>query len=391
MKLALKMFNFVSIILLLKYLLPMAHKAQQQLLYEIGITLLPGVGDVNAKKLIAYCGGVEAVFKQKKSHLLKIEGIGEKLANAIVNQAVLARAEEEILFIEKNNIQPLFYMDEGFPVRLKQAMDGPILTYVKGNAQLNQSKILAIVGTRKVTEHGKEICDKIVADFKDDQVLIVSGLAYGVDTQAHKSCVENNIQTLGVLAHGLDRIYPGANKQLAKRMIENGGLITDFVSQTNPDAVNFPKRNRIIAGLADATLVIESASKGGSLITADIANSYNRDVFAIPGRPADTYSRGTNFLIRSNRAALVESANDIRYLMGWDAVKHDQPIQHKLFIDLKPEEELLIEIIRQEKEPTIDIIALKAQIPMSQVSATLLNLEFEGLVRCLPGKVFKLI
>lgn len=369
----------------------MNNKTEQQLLYEIGITLLPGVGDVNAKKLIAYCGGVEAVFNQKKGQLLKIEGIGEKLANVIVNQAVLARAEEEIAFIKKNDIQPMFYMDEDFPLRLKQAMDGPVMVYFKGNALLNQNKVLAIVGTRKVTEHGKAICDKIVASFKDDHVLIVSGLAYGVDTQAHKSSVENGLQTLGVLAHGLDRIYPGVNKQLAKRMIENGGLITDFVSQTNPDAVNFPKRNRIIAGLADATLVIESASKGGSLITADIANSYNRDVFAVPGRPEDSYSRGTNFLIRSNRAALVESADDIRYLMGWDAVKRDQPIQHKLFIDLKPEEKLLIEIIRQEKEPTIDIIALKAQMPMSAVSATLLNLEFEGLVRCLPGKVFKLI
>lgn len=364
---------------------------QDKLLYEIGITLLPGVGDVNAKKLIAYCGGVEAVFKQKKSQLLKIDGIGLKLAEAIINQQVLKRAEAEITFIEKNKIQALFYTDKNFPIRLKQAMDGPVILYFKGNANLNQAKILAVVGTRKVTEQGKAICDLIIAEFENEDVLIVSGLAYGVDTQAHKSSLDHNLETVGVLAHGLDRIYPGTNQALAKRMVEQGGLLTDFISETIPDAPNFPKRNRIIAGLADATLVIESAIKGGSLITADIANSYNRDVFAVPGRPTDKYSSGTNFLIRTNRAALVESAKDIRYLMGWDSPRNEVSVQKKLFIELKPEEEILINIIQEEKDPTIDLIALKAQMPMSKVSATLLNLEFEGLVRCFPGKVFKLI
>nr|MDA3906225.1 DNA-processing protein DprA [Bacteroidales bacterium] len=314
-----------------------------------------------------------------------------KLADAIVNQKVLKGAEKEIAFIEKNNIQALFFTDKNFPLRLKQAMDGPVMLYFKGNANLNQSKILSVVGTRKVTEYGKIICDQIIEGFKNEDMLIVSGLAYGVDTQAHKSSLEHSLNTVGVLAHGLDRIYPGINRELAKRMLDQGGLLTDFISGTNPDAPNFPKRNRIIAGLADATLVIESATKGGSLITADIANSYNRDVFAVPGRPKDKYSRGANFLIRTNRAALVESADDIRYIMGWDSPKKEKPIQQKLFIELKPEEELLMKIIREEKESTIDLIALKAQMPMSKVSATLLNLEFEGLVRCLPGKVFKLI
>ncbi len=369
----------------------MTQKPQSQLLYEIGITLLPGIGDVNAKKLIAYCGGVEAVFKNKKSQLLKIEGIGPKLADAIVNQSVLKRAESEISFIENNNIQTLFFTDKNYPIRLKQTLDGPVMIYYKGKADLNQSKIIAIVGTRKITDHGKAICDQIISDFKGDEVLIVSGLAYGVDTQAHKSSVDYGLPTIGVLAHGLDRIYPGINRALAKKMVEKGGLLTDFISGTNPDAQNFPKRNRIIAGLADATLVIESATKGGSLITADIANSYNRDVFAVPGRPDDAYSRGTNFLIRTNRAALVETANDIRYIMGWDRPRNEISIQKRLFIELKPEEELLMNIIREEKDPTIDFIALKAQMPMSKVSATLLNMEFEGLIRCLPGKVFKLI
>lgn len=369
----------------------MFQKTHDQLLYEIAITLLPGVGDVNAKKLIAYCGGVEALFKQKKSHLLKIEGIGRKLADAIVNQQVLKKAEEEIAFIEKNKIQTLFYTDKNFPNRLKQAMDAPVILYLKGNANLNQQKIISIVGTRKVTAHGKTICDQIISGFEGENILIVSGLAYGVDTQAHKSSLEYGLNTVGVLAHGLDRIYPAINRELAKRMMDQGGLLTDFVSGTNPDAPNFPKRNRIIAGLADATLVIESDTKGGSLITADIANSYNRDVFAVPGRPDDQYSRGTNFLIRTNRAALVESANDIRYFMGWDLVKKNANIQPKLFVDLNPEEEILINIMREEKEATIDVIALKANMPMSKVSVNLLNLEFEGLVRCLPGKVFKLI
>ncbi|MCD6091674.1 MAG: DNA-processing protein DprA [Bacteroidales bacterium] len=369
----------------------MSQNAPEHLVYEIGITLLPGVGDVNAKKLIAYCGGVEAVFRSKKSHLLKINGIGSKLAEAIVSQTILKRAEAEVNFLEKNKIQALFFTDEKFPNRLKQAMDGPVMLYFKGNANLNQSKIIAVVGTRKMTDHGKAICDRIISEFKEEDVLIVSGLAYGVDTQAHKSSLAYGLKTVGVLAHGLDRIYPGINRELAKRMLNQGGLLTDFMSGTNPDAPNFPKRNRIIAGLADAALVIESATKGGSLITADIANSYNRDVFAIPGRPDDKYSRGTNFLIRTNRAALVESASDIRYLMGWDQPKKDVLIQKKLFIELTPDEETLIQIIREEKEVSIDLIALKAKMPMSKVSATLLNLEFEGLLRCLPGKVFKLI
>ena len=217
---------------------------QNQLLYEIGITLLPGVGDVNAKKLIAYCGGVEAVFKQKKSHLLKIEGIGQKLAEAIVNQSVLKRAEEEVVFIEKNNIQVSFFTDKGFPMRLKQAMDGPVILYFKGNGNLNQHKILSVVGTRKVTDRGKEICDQIISGFENEDILIVSGLAYGVDTQAHKSSLEAGLNTVGVLAHGLDRIYPSANRELAKRMLEQGGLLTDFISKTNPDAQKFSQKEQ---------------------------------------------------------------------------------------------------------------------------------------------------
>jgi len=364
---------------------------QQTLLYQIALTLLPGVGDVNAKKLIAYCGGVDAVFKQKKSHLLKIEGVGPKLADVIVNQQVFKRAEEELKFIEKNQIRTLFFTDKDFPQRLKQAPDSPVLLYFKGKADLNSAKILSVVGTRKVTEQGREMCQQIIAGFANEDILIVSGLAYGVDTEAHKASLENGLSTVAVLAHGLDRLYPHANKALAKRMLSRGGLLTDFVSNTNPDAPNFPKRNRIIAGLSDATLVVESAKKGGSLITADIANSYNRDVFAVPGRPTDTYSQGTNFLIRTNRAALVETANDIRYLMGWEKEKKIQAVQKSLFVELQADEKKLVDILGEEKEMSIDQIALKAQMPMSKVSAALLNLEFEGMLRSLPGKRYKLI
>ncbi|MBN2237667.1 MAG: DNA-processing protein DprA [Bacteroidales bacterium] len=362
-----------------------------QLIYQIGITLLPGIGDISAKKLIAYCGGAKEVFDQTKTQLLRVEGIGSKLAEAISNQSVLSRAEKEVKFIEKNAIQTFFYLDEDYPQRLKHAMDSPIMLYFKGKADLNQSKILSIVGTRKVTENGKAICDQIIADFKTEQLLIVSGLAYGVDTQAHKSSVENGLATVGVLAHGLDRLYPSANKALAKKMLESGGLLTDFPSETNPDAPNFPRRNRIIAGLSDATLVVESAEKGGSLITAEIANGYNRDVFAVPGRPGDAYSKGTNFLIKTNRAALVESAADIRYQMGWDQPTKDQVIQQKLFVELSPDEELLLKIIQNQQEIPIDLIAIQSKMPMSKVSATLLNMEFAGLIRCLPGKVYKVV
>lgn len=361
------------------------------LLYQIGLTLLPGVGDVLGKKLVAYCGGVEAVFKQKKKALEKVPGIGQKLVNAILSQTVLQRAEEEIAFIEKNNITPLFYLDKKYPSRLKNCIDSPIMLYFKGNADFNVPKIISIVGTRKATEYGKEICEKIVKDLKSQDVLVVSGLAYGIDTCAHKASLDNNLKTVAVLGHGLDRIYPYLNKSLSEKITDHGGLLTEFMSKTKPDRENFPRRNRIIAGVADGTLVVEAARSGGALITAEIANSYNRDVFSVPGRIGDTWSAGCNHLIKTNKAHLVQSAEDILYIMGWQQANQVKPrIQRELFIELAPEEEKITDVLRMEDTMGIDDICLKTSMPTSKVAAALLNLEFQGLVRVLPGKVYKL-
>lgn len=358
--------------------------------YKIAINLIPGISDINGKKLIAYCGGAEAVFKEKKSNLLKIPGMGEATASKILNAEVLKRADQEIEFITKKKIKTFYFLDDDYPERLKHCIDGPIMMYYKGNADLNSKKIIAIVGTRKASGYGKSVCNSIISELKGMDVVVVSGLAYGIDTIAHKEALKNEIKTVGILAHGLDRIYPSVNKSLAGKMINHGGLLTDFTSLTNPDRENFPKRNRIVAGIADAVLVVESAAKGGALITADIANSYNRDVFAIPGRSSDVYSQGCNYLIKTNRALLVNNANDIKLFMGWDDTRKSKSVQKKLFVNLTSTDKKIIKILEEHQKIGIDKICLLAQMPSSKVASVLLNLEFDGVVECLPGKVFRM-
>lgn len=370
----------------------MSTTTANQLIYSIALTLLPGVGHVNARKLIAFTGSPEALFNEKKSALKKIDGIGDYVANSVANsKEFLETAEKEITFIEKNGIKPLFFTDEDFPVRLNQCADGPILIYTKGNANLNSQHIVSIVGTRKATDYGRETCRRLVEGLAQLNVLVVSGLAYGIDTAAHRYSLDYSLPTVGVLAHGLDRIYPQANSHLAGRMLEKGGLVTEFMSNINPDRENFPMRNRIIAGLADATIVIEAGSTGGALITADIANSYNRDVFAVPGRIGDAYSEGCNNLIKTNRAALVQKAEDIFYIMGWDkkpVIK--EPAQQKLFVQLQPDEEAIVDYLQKNGESGIDKLCLETNLTAGKVAAALLNLECEGLIKSLPGKIYKM-
>lgn len=357
--------------------------------YQIALTLIPGIGDIVGKKLVAYCGGVEAVFNENRSALLKIPGIGSSTVNSIISQKVLHIAEKEISFIERNNIRPLFYTDKEYPRRLLNCEDGPLLLYYKGNADLNAQRVIGFVGTRKATNQGRVICNQFIVGLKSKEVLVVSGLAYGIDSCAHKAALDSGLKTVGVLGHGLDRIYPVQNKNLAYNMLDNGGLLTEFISQTNPDRENFPKRNRIIAGMCDAIVVIESARKGGGLITAGIANSYNRDVFAIPGRVNDEYSRGCNMLIKSNRAALAESAADIAYIMGWDDIKVNVKKQRNLFLQLTENQKLILKLIEDINEISIDKLVIKSALPSSKVAAALLTLEFEGLIQSLPGKLYK--
>ena len=362
-----------------------------RLLYQIGISLIPGIGVVNAKKLIAHCGSAEAVFKESKSTLMKVPGMGSHLANNILNQKVLHRAEEEIDFIVKYNINALYYKEETFPQRLLNCYDHPIMLYYKGNADLNTKRILAVVGTRRATAYGRNRCEEMVEGLKEKEVLVVSGLAYGIDSCAHRKAVENKLPTIGILGHGLDRLYPAQNRKLAEKMVQNGGLLTEYISQTTPDRENFPKRNRIVAGMSDAILVVESDKRGGALITAEVGNSYNRDVFSVPGKVGDRFSRGCNFLIKTNKAFLAESAADIAYIMGWDDRIIKRKEQLELFVNLSPEEKKMVSLLEQNGETGIDKLVIQSELSTSKVAAALLNLEFQGMINALPGKRYKLV
>lgn len=365
-----------------------------QLRYKIGITLIKGIGNVLAKNLIAYVGDVEAIFLESPKKLAKIPGIGELLSAEIAQQDVLKQADKEIEFINKNGIIPLYYTDENYPFRLKECADSPIILYLKGNTDFNTGRYIAIVGTRNATEYGKELCKKLISDLASTQpdITIVSGLAYGIDICAHKAALDNNCRTFGILGHGLDRIYPATHRPTAVKMLEHGGLVTEYLSGTNPDKQNFVKRNRIIAGVCDAIVVVESGAKGGSLITANLAESYNRDVFAFPGRVGDNISEGCNQLIKTNKAALIESAADLEYAMGWEKLTtKKEAMQPPLFVNLTKEQQALVTYLHKEKNGTqLNHLAIAMNLPVSKISSMLLELEFNGVVKCLPGNIYKL-
>ena len=357
--------------------------------YQIALTLIPGIGDISGKKFVHYCGSASAIFEETRKSLEKISGMREATIEAICNpKEYLKRAEEEIVFIEKNDIRPLFFLDSDYPRRLLQCDDGPMMLYYKGAANLNANRVVAIVGTRNITDYGKENCNQLVQDLVQDNVLIVSGLAYGVDTCAHKAALKNNLPTVGVMGSGMQMIYPAANKKLATDMLERGGVLTECMSGTQPDRENFPRRNRIIAGMADAVVVIESALKGGSLITADIANSYSRDVFAYPGRVMDLYSQGCNYLIRTNRAHLMESVLNLRYVMRWDSESKVEK-QTALFREFTDEEKLIMDCFGSNAVISLDDIIVKSELPTTKIAALLLNLEFDGVLMALPGKRYQ--
>lgn len=362
-------------------------------LYAIALSMIEGVGSINAKKLIAYTGGIEEVFREKKKNLLKIPGINENLVDQLQKADTLKAAEKELSFIQKNDIQILFYLDDEYPVRLKQCADSPILLYVKGIASLHQEKVISMVGTRSATEYGKICCEQIIQQLVDrnHKILVVSGLAYGIDIAAHRAALKHKLQTVAVLGHGLNMIYPAAHTQYARDIAEQGALVTEYPSQITLDKALFVRRNRIIAGLADATIVIESAEKGGALITAELANSYNREVFAVPGRITDPYSSGCNRLIAENKARIFHTVDDLENALGWKRTEQPRYIQTQLFADLSEEENIILNVIRNHDEMLIDLISLETNIPIHKVSAALLNLEFAGLIKSLPGKRYKSI
>ncbi len=361
------------------------------LLYQLALTMTPNVGDVHAKALALQFGSAEAVFKAPMKQLEAMEGIGTVRARSIKAFDNFQECETEISFIEKYKIQALFITDDDYPQRLLNCYDSPTLLYYRGNCNLNKQNIISIVGTRNNSDYGREQCEKLTEGLRAENIIIVSGLAYGIDSIAHKAAVKNNMATVAVMAHGMDRIYPPANKSLAKQMTENGGLLTEFRSGTNPDRQNFPKRNRIVAGMTDAVVVIESGIKGGSLITAELANSYNKDVFAFPGRVNDSRSEGCNYLIKNNKASLITGAKDLLEMMNWVPVlQKNRKKQRELFVELSPDERKLTDILQEKEQVAIDELYAKSGLSSSSVAAALLMLEMQGLVISLPGKMYKL-
>lgn len=365
-----------------------------KLIYQIGLTMINGIGDILSRHLLEVFEDPEAIFTEKKQTLEKVQGIGTVLAGEIKRPEVLLRAEQELAFIEKNNITPYFLTDNEYPERLRQCPDAPVLFYFKGNADLNQKHIISIVGTRHSTDYGLELTSQLIENLATvlPDTLIVSGLAYGIDICAHRNALRNKLPTVAVLAHGLDRIYPTMHRNTAVEMLSHGGLLTDFPSCTEPDKPNFVKRNRIVAGLADTTIVVESADKGGSLITADIAFSYGRDVFTFPGRTTDTHSKGCHLLIKQNKAGLITSADDLISAMQWDipAVKTQKAVQAELFFPENEEHATLQSILKEKGELHINQLALYLNIPVHRLSGILFEMEMNGIIKTLPGNSYTL-
>nr|MBC7614283.1 DNA-protecting protein DprA [Pseudopedobacter sp.] len=361
------------------------------MLDEIGLMMIKGIGGITARSLISYFGSASEVFKANKAQLQKIAGIGSKTANSILNKDTFNRAEQELKFIEKYKIEPLFYTSKKYPKRLLNCVDAPTLLYFKGKANLNQQKVVAVVGTRNATNYGKAFCEQLIEGLKNHGILVVSGLAYGIDIAAHQAAIHHDLQTVGILGHGLDRIYPALHRSFAEQMVKNGGLLTEFPSETIPDRQNFPKRNRIIAGMADAVIVVEATKTGGALITAEIANSYNKDVFAVPGKVSDEFSDGCNFLIKTNRAHMLTRPEDIEYIMGWfDKEPAKRSITPELALNLNAEDQKIVDLIKSKDGIAIDDLQNLLAMPQSKLTMALLNLEMQSIIISLPGKVYRM-
>ena len=364
---------------------------QEEIFYAIALSKAKNVGDISARKLVSKLGSAKAVFTEKSKNLALIDGIGKRHIDEIAQKELLVQAECEMRFIEDGNINTWYFKDKGYPKRLNQCQDAPILLFHKGNFDFHNKPIISIVGTRKITAHGIEMCQKIIEDLAPLDPVIVSGFAFGTDITAHKAAIDHGLQNIAVLGHGLNRMYPGVHAKYKSAVEKNGGFITDFTSDDKFDRKNFVKRNRIIAGMTEATLVIESAEKGGSLVTADLANQYNREVFALPGRPKDRYSIGCNNLIKKHQAHLITSAADIVYLLNWDIKKNKAGKQQSLFVDLNENEKKVIEILASSGKRELDDLVLKTNIPGHQLASVLLNLELKGKIRPLPGKQYETI
>lgn len=363
------------------------------MIHAIALSLIKNLSCRQLRSLCAAVGSPEEIFHLSSKELTSLLGWHTDIVNAIAKRTTMARAEEELRFCEKHHVRPLFFTDEAYPKRLNlpQAEDTPPLIYTMGQANLNAKHIVAVVGTRRISPYGEDLVRQLMEGLKGEDILIVSGLAYGVDTAAHSQALANGLPTVGVVAHGFDQLYPPKNRDLACRMVQTqGGMVTEYPSSTRILPIYFPARNRIVAALSDAVVVVESAKKGGSLITADLACGYNRDVFAFPGRVGDTNAEGTNKLIFSNKAGLIQSADDLLYSLNWDRESiPSEGKQQSLFADLLPDEERVLHILHQHESLLLDDIIEYAQIPLAQVATILLNLEFKSLCQSLPGRRYR--
>lgn len=358
-------------------------------LYEIAITMIPLVGPVIARSLIAYCGSAEGVFAEQKRFLKTIPGVGEEIASQIANSSrVLLEAESEIEIIIRENINYVFFHDQDYPARLQHYPDAPLLLYTKGNTNLNPERSVAIVGTRKPTPYGKAVTEEIIETLIPYDITVISGLAYGIDITAHRHCLKCDLATLGVMGSGMGNIYPDNHRAIAEQMMVKGGILTEFNYHTGPDAVNFPMRNRIVAGMCDVLVVVESGVKGGSMITAALANDYNKDVAAIPGRKIDRSSAGCNHLIKNQAAHLIETGEDLINLMSWNRKTKQQAFQGNLFIEMSEHEQKIYSLIVDCGEKDIDTLAYESKSTPGELASVLLTLEFKGAIKSLPGKKY---
>lgn len=369
---------------------------QDEQIYTLALTRIPGLGLMGAYNLVRTLGSASAIFQHRKELKELVPEVSDKLIKALDCPEAFHRAEEELKYAEKNQIQCITLNDAAYPSRLKECEDAPLALFYRGNAPLNALKVISMVGTRHATAYGEDLCQSFIRELKElrPDVLIVSGLAYGIDICAHRAALQHGFATIGVLAHGLDRIYPTAHRKTAIDMMNHGGLLTEFMSGTNPDRQNFVKRNRIVAGMSDATIVVESAIKGGALITAELAESYHRDCFAFPGRTTDIYSAGCNEIIRNNRASLLSSAEDFVNAMGWNLTnnKTKDVIQRELFPELSEEEKKIVQVLHRNSDGIqINTLVVETNIPINRISAILFELEMKGVVRALAGGVYRLL
>jgi DNA processing protein len=365
--------------------------AQDDLLYTIALTHVKLIGAVQAKTLVQSFGSAKQVFTAKTRELSQVPGIGAARAEAIKQFENFSHIETKIKFLETHGIQAIYFTDDAYPKRLLHCYDAPLLLYYKGKTDLNNQKVVSIIGTRNSTEYGKQITQQLVEVLAQHQILIASGLAYGIDVAAHKAALQFNTPTVGVLAHGLDSMYPAAHKTIAKQMVENGGLLTEYSPGVIAENYNFPQRNRIVAGMADATIVVETALRGGSMITAEIANNYNKDVFAFPGKTTDAKSQGCNLLIKKNKAILVTEPNDILEQMGWVNKPVRKKITRELFPELTPEESLILQALQQKNTLHIDELYAQTGLHSSTVANAILNMELNNIIQALPGKMYQVL